>query len=303
MDPRVEIFDNTVILSAGTNDEIMRCIGNVKPKKIILRSGDWSNAEFLKAFESHLIHLEIGDESFDWSILPELSFIERLSIGGWFKCDIDFDKMQSLQYLSTYWNEGYDQRLFGAKKLKALSIQGFKFPNLDELSRLESLEYLNVLNSRTLISTQGIEKLTSLRRLYLLNCSALYELTHLKNNAVLESLRLENCKKLDSIDGIFECTYLKELNLFNLGGLASLEMLKQLISIKWLVFDTKVSNGDLSFIYELPNLNMCVFKNKKNYSIKSSIIEAYLQEKGRFNLSRFSEWYAYSINKDLPSKL
>lgn len=292
----------TVILKHGVNDEIISKVKKINPSRVIFSNGSWRDIEFLAELSATINHIEIGDDNFDWSILPRIKSLEKLTIGGWFNCDIDFHKLKSLKFLDTYWNDGYDDRFFEMKTLRALKVEGFKQQNMVNISKLKNLEFLSLTYSRNLESLDGIDNLEKLRRLYLLNCARLENINSI-SSLNMESLRIESCKRFKKIRPITKMQSLKELNIFDCDEIENFSQLVDLQSLKWFIFNNKLTDGDLAFIYNLKNLDRCEFNNKRNYSVKAQDIKSYLEEKGKFKLDRFSDWYAWGILSDFPDPL
>ena len=302
-EPTLKIIPSvsTAVLTGGVSDLMIGEIRRNGCNRVVVKDGDFSDASLLLELSNSIETLIIGSENFDWSILPKLLKLAKLDIGGWFKCDIDFQSMKSLEYLWTYWNEGYDERIFRIKGLKALRIHGFKSADFQGLSNLQELVYLGIYYSRKLEKVSGIEKLRNLKRLDLANCPALLNVTDIGGNSSLESLRIEFCKRLHTLQGIDKCKNLIELNLFKCAKLKSLAPLQNMEELRWLIFDCQTEDGNLEFLYQMKKLDRCEFKDKKNYNVSDQKFRLHLRNENKFKLGRFSDWYAFGLGQAFPS--
>ena len=82
-----------VTLKGGWQDSFRPIIKERCPKVIALVSGDWSNLHFLSDLSGCYKSLYIGDESADSDVVSNLSSLERLEVGGWFKAPLSFKKL------------------------------------------------------------------------------------------------------------------------------------------------------------------------------------------------------------------
>jgi len=282
MDPSITIHPDGkfVSLRNGLDGEIVeKLLNNRNISRYFFVGNDWKNLGALEPVSHQIEEVHIGSADIDWDFLISLPNLRNMDIGGWFKCDIDFHKFTSLERLWTYWNEGYDERINMISGLRALRVHGYKTPDLTQISDLGNLEYLGLYYSRNIKSIEGIENLSKIRRLNISNCPNITNIEKLTHHPALESVRIEKCHRLQNIEPLFSCEHIV------------------------LVFDVNLDDGDVEFVKNLPRLDYCFFKNKKNFNLKSKDVEQYLKEKGRFKLSRFSDWYELNIHHEFPASM
>ena len=106
-------------------------------------------------------------------------------------------------------------------------------PALKELSVLEELR----LGETSLSSTEGLEGLTSLKKLMMKDCVHLEDLKGLDTLTALEKLDLHNCFRLSEYENIGALTALKELNLRGHRALQNTRVLSGLPVLRRLNLD------------------------------------------------------------------
>jgi len=120
--------------------------------------------------------------------------------------------------------------------------------SLEAIADLSKLEKLELFGFRKLDSLNGIERLTSLRSLTLDGCSLLSDLKPLSELSNLEHLDVSGWKSITTLSPLRS---LDKLRAFCFAGER-----------------TKVVDGDLSPLEDLPQLSMLMFGPRQHYSHK-----------------------------------
>jgi protein phosphatase 1 regulatory subunit 7 len=178
---------------------------------------------------------------------------------------IDVSQIPSLEEL--YFDRGENVINLGrCKNLKKIS-NAFYNPvnkNLEELSNLNKLIYLNIYRSN-INSLKGIGELNQLRYLFIdhfPNLNRLDELEKLSDNLVL--LVIDGCKRVENFEYVSTLKNLKVLKILNCGNLPNIHFIKRMPNLKAFVFvGTNIVDGDLSPCIGLEYVG---FLNKRHYS-------------------------------------
>lgn len=251
--------------------------------------------ERLARYADHVIRLDISyghNKVRDFSVLSSFPRLERLSVRKIPSLKlICFTALPQLRYL-----ECEPRSLDGlesATSLTELSVT-YRMEDLRILAPLTRLEVLT-LNSTTLQSVAGIESLPHLNDVYLVDgrlvsldgvdAAARLEILHLQEMKHLTSisavarvnrlrvLRIDACKRIADLSAIGVLVQLKKLWLENLGDVPSIAFLEPLKALRYYVAQgTRVADGDLSVLLQLPALELASFPNSKHYS--AEVLEA-----------------------------
>lgn len=280
----VDGFNNTkgVIIKWQVTEDAKQYILNKPFDYLILdatEKGGLGDLNFLIDAKEKIKCIRINNDQIDWSIINQLENLQVMHIGGWFNCvGLEFNKLKKLAYLKSYWNEGYSNSLRDIKSLQALTLLGLKETDLSFLGESPNLKYLALYNSRKLASI-GVEgkNFKSLKHLEISGCSNFNDISGLSTSETLEFLHLD-AKRFSDSDGLS-----KIKNLSHLILAAEFKDLKWLVNLKKLMLlrmSCKLSDGNLDFLFNMPNLQHVAFNNKRNYTVKEKDIQQYLTDKG-----------------------
>lgn len=165
------------------------------------------------------------------------------------KSKIDFHACKSLRFLFIPNLENKNTTLVrdirSLSNLKFLSLHRPTLSSLNEFSRLKQIKGLEVDYARNLESLTGIENWSELEFLDFQNCPNLASIESLKGAKNLKYLRMWSCPNIST---------LSPLSKLNLEGLD--------------FFESKLLDGDLSFIRTLSNLTYLRFSNRSNFNGK-----------------------------------
>jgi len=221
---------------------------------------------FLSDFCELLALRIIGRTAESISPIHELHNLRALHVMSYGKDEIRFGEFPHLIECGLQWRPKATS-LFRCTTLRNLLVNGFNAPTTDLFRRLKNLESLAILGS-AIKSLEGLTHLTMLRSLRLGDLRLLERLKGIQDLTRLGKLEINTCRKVSSIEEIAPLVNLRELYLDNLGSLQSLEPLKSLHELRCLTFveSTNVTDGNLSMLLHLPNLETVVFQNRKHYS-------------------------------------
>lgn len=261
-----------VIVGGGWTPELAHFYNQHKVEALYLNvSRGWAGDDY--SFLASLPWLRslkiVAGKAQDLSAIGGLTALEELSIGCTAMKAVDFSGLHSLQRCFLHWWNGASSifrctsleslylhklpvkqsaGLAALENLRELSIYSQSMTSLEAIADLATLEKLELFGFRKLESLSGIEKLTSLRSLTLDGCSLLTDLTPLSKLSKLEHLDVSGWKSIDTLSPLRN---LGQLRAFCFSGER-----------------TKVIDGDLSPLEDLPQLSMLMFGPRQHYSHK-----------------------------------
>lgn len=223
---------------------------------------------FLSSF-SKLKSLKIIDFNIK-SIEPIHTLHDLLSLEviTYCKSKIRFSEFPVLEDCALEWRQN-SESLFDCIGIKKLFLNNFNGKTISQISKLQNLESLAVLNA-PIESLTGIDSLMKLRCLRLANLKKLHSLAGIENLTKLEELDVHTCKKITTINEISGLSALRRLYLNNIGDIASLKPLDALANLETVIFyeSTNVVDGDLSPLVRQTKLSRVFFQNRRHYSHK-----------------------------------
>jgi hypothetical protein len=188
------------------------------------------------------------------------------------RIELDFTAFGALRTLRMYWNPGFES-VFASTSLESLFVFGPPDPDLTRLGSFPRLRRLELSQGRKLLSTAGVGAGVEFLGLY--QQGALRELTGLP---ALDVLAIEGCKQLGELVTVPSLTRLKVANCGDIASLAPLRGLDELQEfLAW--ESTRVLDGDLSVLLELPKLRVLGMRDRREYRPRVPEIEEAL--KGR----------------------
>jgi hypothetical protein len=283
LEPRCTVYplpngDVRVLVKEKLSEEVIDFIAEKPFDVLTLADGEWQDVQRLIKHRKKIKNLQIQSDDIDWGSVSELSYIENLSVGGRYKCDLEFAKLKNLKHLFTDWNDGYENTLKNLNHIKSLVITGYREKDFNTLGSMDSLESLELRTTRTLTSLGSIENFKKLKQLTIHSCGKLTNVSQVSELEKLEYLFLDKCTMETDYSYLSELKSIKEIVIG--GEMSNLKWLKNLKTLTKLRFNCKLADGDLDFIYGMPNLQLVVFNNKRNFSIKLKDVQKYLEDKG-----------------------
>jgi hypothetical protein len=190
---------------------------------------------------------------------------------------LDLARFPRLVDLSADWHQ-VEATIAGGTSLRRLHVGRYGQQDLQPLSRLVGLRRLALTDRPLLRSLGGLSSLPDLRALGVFMAKDLDDVSELQGRSAIEDLELEGCRKLSTVDALAGCVGLSRLNLSECGDLASLAPLRGLTAIEVLqVFgSTKIVDGDLTPIADLPRLKELRIQSRRHYRPSVAEIQATL---------------------------
>ncbi len=180
-----------------------------------------------------------------------------------------------LEYLSFYWDPMgfWDDP---PETLETLHVDAYRSKGLDFVSCLKNLLFLQV-DSRTITSLDGLENCRKLEELQVIGATKLASVAGLEPLRSLRKLSLTGARAVADLEFLRSHLDLTELDLHNCGIFASLRPIRALrnLEVIRLTGDTKISDGDLSFLLDLPKLRHVVIEKRGGYKPRlGAIVDA-----------------------------
>jgi len=261
-----------VVLEGGWRDEYASVIEahSLAVLSITVRGDDLSFLERVPDLRGLVLN---AGEARDLSAVAGLRALETLTLNTASKprMELDLRAFDALRTLRMYWNPGFES-VFAATSLESLFVFGAPDPDLARFGRLPSLRRLELSQGRKLVSTAGVGAGVEFLGLY--QQAALSELADLPPG--LTVLAIEGSKKLGEIVTVPGLTRLKFANCGDIASLAPLRGLSVLEEfLAW--ESTRVLDGDLSVLLELPRLRVLGMRDRREYRPRVPEIEEALR--------------------------
>lgn len=157
-------------------------------------------------FNTNIKYVQINDYSwdFDYSAINSLTNLEHLSIYTKDKIEINYSNFPFLESTSITWRNNA-KSLFDCVNLERLFIGSYNEKDLSRFQYLVNLKYLRI-NTGSIKSLNGIEKLKSIETLLLSQPTKLEDLSGIELLPNLNQIQINNCRNIKNIQ------ILKELN-------------------------------------------------------------------------------------------
>lgn len=233
-----------------------------------VKGWEGNNLSFLKRIPC-LLSFHILDKNInDISDIHSLSNLKVLKVDTYCDSEIDFSCFPYLEEASLEWRPKA-KSLFDCTTLKKVFINCCEIRDLSVFSKMQHLESL-CLKSPLISAIGDVSNLKNLKYLELGNAKNLTSLEGIEQLTNLEDLRFYICRKMRNIDSLRSLTKLKRLHLCNCGPIESFKPLSGLKFLEDIYFckSTKILNGDLYPLKELPNLKNVYFPDRKHYNLK-----------------------------------
>ena len=260
-----------MILTDAWNNKMLSVISKKKVLELELNPAKgWKRGslDFLSEL-SRLVAFEIVDEKTkDVYPMHNLSKLRYLKVLTYCNTPIDFTCYPELEEISLEWREKASS-LYDCTTLKKVFINNCTAKSLKAFGRLNLLEHLSLKSPRL----DMIGDVTSLKRLKFLgiyNAKNLNSLEGIEQFENLQMLEIDTCRKITDIEPIQTLTKLKRLMIANCGEIASLKPVIELKQLEDLFFheSTKIMDGDLAILKELPRLEDTSFQERRHYNCK-----------------------------------
>ncbi|NUP96566.1 MAG: hypothetical protein HUU28_10430 [Planctomycetaceae bacterium] len=231
----------------------------------------WNGREldFLEGLTDLLESIEILDWSIeDVSAVHALVGLRQLAVSTYCKTEFRFPQFPKLEEVALEWRPRaaslFEHR--GVKRVFLNKWNGGK--DLSDFGEMRQLETLQLYSPARLEALSGIEQLTRLSRLDLAHAPRLAWLCGIEHLGHLRRLSIDTCRKISSIQQVSSLLELRELAIDNCGDIESLAPLRRLSQLERVSFieSTRIVDGDLSPLKELPVLRQAHFRERSHYS-------------------------------------
>lgn len=150
------------------------------------------------------------------------------------------------------------------KNISILNICGYKDKDLDIFSNLIKIKQLTI-NSSSIKSLKGIEKLNSLECLTLENLRSIKDISHIFNLKNLKQLTIDTCSKIYDYDALSGLENIEEIDISNNRDIKDLKFLPNLKKLKLFRMgeSSNVVDGNLSYT---DNIEKAYFPRRKHYN-------------------------------------
>jgi hypothetical protein len=224
-----------------------------------------------------LIHRTLGDDS----VVQQLPHLRQLQLSTYCSNPVDFSRLPQLEDCAISWRRGID-KLFESKILQRLYLLDAPEKTLSKFSHMQSLAQLS-LSGGLLESTSGIEPVERLQQLGLYHLRRLRSISGVSTLRELRVLEVEKCPGVSAIAEVASLRKLQRLRLDDCGPVDSLKELQDHSHLEEVYFvgSTKIIDGDLSVLFELPSLRTVWFQNRRGYSHSLQDVQSHLRERWR----------------------
>lgn len=220
---------------------------------------------------THFQNLEIIEKKSNLKLLSLFGYVDS-QYGLPAKLKLDLSNLENLE---TLWCPVLNHKKPNINFRACKSLRFLFIPNLGnkdtsllrDIQSLSNLRFLS-LHRPTLSSLNEFSGLKQIQGLEVDYARNLDNLTGMKNWSELEFLDFQNCPNLTSIDSLKGAKNLKFLRMWNCPNILTLSPLSKLNLEGLDFFESKVLDGDLSFIKSLPDLTHLRFSNRTNYNGK-----------------------------------
>jgi hypothetical protein len=234
---------------------------------LFVRHGDHTDIDYLASTFDSIRILDVGSENFDWASISRMPNLQKLLIGAYWTIPWQLIKSEKLESLAFTWDKGYSVSELNFPSLKHLKISGWSDDGVEALAPLNSITYLDMVDSHNLQSLTSLDSLTALSTLRLRGAPKLRALDGVQAVNRLVTLHIEGLKKIDNYDVLSTLESLRGLAMHGCAPINSLTELAKLSELEFVVLgDTKVEDGDLKALRAYPALKKVMFKNKRGYN-------------------------------------
>ncbi|HYU09414.1 MAG TPA: DUF4259 domain-containing protein [Gemmatimonadales bacterium] len=234
----------------------------------------------------------------DLSALAQLHQLNYLTLTHGLD-QIDFSRLTALRTLGASADAPQFGNVRSCRSLRTLYLTNCGLRDLMPLAGLDQLTEVNV-GEAPLKSLAGMNELRGLRRLALVQVP-LASLDGIEDLQAIEDIYIHMLGRLQSIaplTGLSRLKRLKLLQLDNVGPVPSLAFLRGLDKLETFYPSqgTKIEDGDLAVLLELPALTRVLFTNRKHYThtcgdIQHALIARSTRDVGAFDNAASQIWF------------
>lgn len=222
--------------------------------------------EFLPAVPG-LRQLDVLGEYTALGAIADCPELEWLTLDTDSKEPVPWARLRNLRRIGTGWRPDLGELFDAGVPLTDVTLTGYPGTDLGPLLSIRSLAELHLAHARRLTTLAGLSALPDLRVLDLAYCAKLADFTELTSLTGLVALDIDHCKQFTDLEPAAAATGLRRLNVDSANTVPTLAPLRRLTSLEEVVIgDTKVADGDLSPLEELPNLRTLVFSPRRHYN-------------------------------------
>ena len=239
------------------------------------------NLDFLgdvpELLELQVIHHHLLDDRG----VEHCSNLRSLDLNTYSDTSPDFSRFRQLESCSIEWR-GAASSLLEVQTLHRLAIQNPPWPDLYPFQALAGLVSLTLGNARRLRSLAGAKSLRSLESLVVYLAPRLASLAGIEELGSLVNLELEDCRTVNSLEPAGDLRRIRSIHFTGRGMVDNLDPLQNLNNLEelWLG-GTKVADGRLTPLLNLPALREVRFRNRPEYDISSEALTAELATRTR----------------------
>jgi hypothetical protein len=178
---------------------------------------------------------------------------------------VDLERLPDLTEIRADWGQ-IRQTFRSAVHLVRLFAGRYTEEDLSVLASAGRLETLVLKDRPRLKSLDGLAGLPGLRHLGIYLATRLSD-TGAVRASMLRELHLEACKKVSTLDDVATCGDLEVLNLSDGANFTSAQPLRALTKLRELLLfgSTRIMDGDLSPIADLPQLQELRMQSRRHY--------------------------------------
>ncbi len=207
--------------------------------------------------------------------IPPLPGLVEIDLQEYSRQPVDFNLFPELRIAGIEFTKGRSS-IFKVQNLDSLSMVHCPYADLRPVTSLENLTSLS-LNQGSLVDISDIGSFEKLQKLELTLLRKLENISSLANAQSICSLSLEGCRRITRLDAIGEMSALRVLKIPDCGEIESLKPLLKCKNLEELRFEggTIISDGDMSVLLNMPNLNRVWMANRRHYTHKREEIPAW----------------------------
>lgn len=150
--------------------------------------------------------------------------------------------------------------LEGLASLEYLGMSDWGGDDIEFVRPLKKLKECRLHYFPKVTSLNPLSCCLKLESISLANWPSLQRLIGLDGLSRLKYLLLENCEHIETLSPLFSISSLREVHLWE---------------------KTRIKDGNLKPLLNLPKLHTCIFKDRRNYNIKASALEQLLAGRNR----------------------
>lgn len=202
-------------------------------------------------------------------ILHQLKKLDDFGFAGSMSTPFDLSKLKNLNSVFLDYHKNLDSifkcsnlvglemhkfpekdsiKFIGLENLKKLILRQFKMTELEAISKLPNLEYLEISHNRIIDDLSSLNQNKTIKELGIRNCSRVKDFSPLSKLQNLETLFIDNQKEIPSLDFIKEMPNLKRIAIIG---------------------SSNVIDGKLKWLLDKENIQL-IGEVKKHYDIKWS---------------------------------